>query len=200
MPVILDEGAPTVGASGTYFDTMGTTAKNITWAYPLAEGELVALSNDTGNTWALTRGIAVVERAQTTESLVIGRIRTISSGRPQVEPAASADADTLAERLAGRYYRTAVIEVFVANGAYKAEVYHDGSNAVAIGVVSDLSVNITSEYASTRTDRTTEIKLMANASSGAGFIPCHYVASGSSGDLSNCLVLPYTLAAAHTGA
>ena len=96
---ILNEGAPTVSDSGSYYDGEGLTSKVLTWASQIAEGNMVALSVETENTWAATDGLPVVEKPTTAEAFVIGRV--VSTPKLVNFPDASADADTLAERLSG---------------------------------------------------------------------------------------------------
>jgi len=69
---ILDEGAPTYAA--TSIGQNGMLLKTVTFASQLEEGMVVALSNDTANTYAATEGMPVVEKAANGESLVIGQI------------------------------------------------------------------------------------------------------------------------------
>ena len=98
---ILDEGAPTPVAL-SHMQT-GETLSTLTFASPLEEGMVVALSNDTANTYAATEGMPVVERAQNGEALIIGQI--VSTPRLKAFPATAGVASTLAKRLAGKYYR-----------------------------------------------------------------------------------------------
>jgi len=184
IPCILDEGAPTVVDSGTVFDMQNITRKTLTWASPLARGNMVAISNDTACTWVATGGIPVMERAVNGESLVIGKI--ISTPGVFAEPANDAAANTLAERLAGGYYRTALVEIYGGiTCIQKAEVYLDGSNGFTVGQCTTLKHNLTGDYAD---DNTEEIQLITAASGGTGIVAFHYGASGDAGDILNCLV------------
>ena len=74
IPCILDEGAPTVVAIGTVLNMQNVTTKTLTWASPLARGNMVAISNDTACTWAATGGSPVMEQAVNGETYVIGKI------------------------------------------------------------------------------------------------------------------------------
>lgn len=181
---ILDEGAPTVTASGSVFDDGNTTARSLTWASQLARGNMVAISNDTACTWDATDGLPVMEVAVTTESFTVGRI--VSPPKLIAFPATSAAADTLAERLAGGYFRTALVEIYAGVTAIlKAEVTLDGTNGWEVGQTAALHHNITSDYAD---DDTIEIKLVSAADTGTGTIAFHYGADGTAGDQLNCLV------------
>ena len=189
---ILDEGAPTIVDS---FDQMGLKAKSYTFATPLAYGDVVAISNDTAATYAACGGNPLVEKPANGETLVIGRI--VSVPELQTMAANDAAADTLAERLAGDYYRTATVEIW--GGITKimeATLMQDGSNACAPGVGATLSFNITSGYA---TDDAA-LQLDAVASGGVGIIPFHYAAAGSDGDTLTILVGLTGMLIAATGA
>lgn len=181
---ILNEGAITVTASGSVFDPLGTTSKAYTFANPITAGNLVALSVDTACTWAATGGNPVVEKPTNGEAFIYGRVITVGDAMEN-RPSADAAADTLAERLAGGFYRLAEVEFFGMDQILKAEVYQDGSNAVTVGATASLKHNLTSDYAD---NDTTEIKLAAAASGGTGLVAMHYVAAGTSGDTTNCLV------------
>ena len=184
IPCILDEGAPTIVALGTGFDAANATRKTLSWASPLAVGNMVAISNDTGCTWALTGGSPVVEKAVNTESFTIGRI--VSTPGEFNMPANDAAADTLAERLAGGFYRTALVEIYAGITAIlKAEVYLDGTNGWEVGQTAALHHNITGDYAD---DNSIEIQLVSAADTGTGIVAFHYGADGEAGDVLNCLV------------
>lgn len=188
---ILDEGAPTV--SSTSYDQLGQSAKGLTWASELAENDIVAISNDTANTYAATGGLPVVEKPVNTETLVIGQI--VGTPRLMAFPAASADADTLAERLAGKYYRVANVMIFGGITAVReATIMCDGSNACVPGVGTTLKYNITSGATNH------ELSFDSAASGGVGVIPFHYVPAGSDGDTYTCLVGITGLLLAVTGA
>lgn len=181
---ILDEGAPTITATGSYFDQQDTTSKVLTWASPLAEGNLVAVSNDTACTWAATDGSPVMERAVNGETLVIGRI--VSLPKLETFPANSAAADSLAKRLAGGFFRVARVEILGGiTSLLKAEVYLDGTSGFEVGQTAKLKHNLTGDYAD---DNTVEIQLVTAASGGVGIFAFHYAANGTAADTVNCLV------------
>ena len=190
---ILNEGAPTVAASGSYFGQTGETEKVLTWASALEEGDWVAISNDTVCTFVACGGIPCVERPVNAETLVIGRIK--STPKLQRMPANTAAGDTLAKRLAGDYYRTAELEIFGGITAImKARVMQDGSNTIVPGVGSKLKFNMTTGLS----EDTLSFDVVA--SGGVGVIPFHYVAAGTDGYEESCLVGITDLLASVTGA
>lgn len=175
---ILDEGAPTIVDS---FDAMGREATGYTFATPLKEGDIVALSNDTGCTYALTKGSIVVETPVDGETLVIGQI--VSTPKLNTMAANDAAADTLAERLAGDFFRTANVELW--GGITKvvaANVMQNGANAVVVGQSTILHQNIT------RTTALHELCFDAEASGGVGVVAMNYCAAGTDADTLTCLV------------
>jgi hypothetical protein len=188
---ILDEGAPTV-SSKTYAPD-GTYKYGTTWASELEEGDYVAISNDTAATFSACKGVPLVEKAVNGETFVIGKI--VSTPKLQKQPLTDAAADTLAERLAGGYYRTANVEIMGGiTKIEKATVMCDGSNATTPGTGTTLKFNITSGYASGG------LQLDSAASGGVGIIPFHYVPAGTDGDTYSCLVGITGLLIAVTGA
>lgn len=190
---ILDEGAPTY--VGTSIGQNGLILKTATFASQLEEGMVVALSNDTACTYAATEGMPVVEKASNTESLVIGQI--VSPPELKRFPSSTdADDDTLTERLAGKYYRTALVELHIPGKLVRATIMCDGSNALVPGVATTLNFNITSAY----TSGNRGYYFDSAAANGVGCIPMHYVAAGSDGDTASALVLLTGLLYAATGA
>lgn len=190
ITAILDEGAPTIVDS---FDQMGLEAKSYTFATPLKEGDVVALSNDTGCTYALTKGNPVVEKSVDGETLVIGQI--VSTPKLQTMAAADADADSLAKRLAGDYFRTAIVEVW--GGITKvvaANVMQNGANAVVVGQSTILHFNIV------RCAALHELCFDAEATGGVGVVAMNYCAAGIDADTLTCLVGINGLLDAATGA
>lgn len=181
---ILDEGAITYAAAGSTFDEMGTTSKTYTPATPVERGNMVAISNDVACTWAATDGLPVMEKPVTTESFTVGRV--ISEPTWVNKPGSSAAADTLAKRLAGSFFRIALVEMYAGITAIlKAEVYLDGTNGWEVGQTAALHHNITGDYAD---DNTIEIQLVSAADTGTGIVAFHYGADGEAGDQLNCLV------------
>ena len=183
LTCILDEGAPTVVASGLAYDGEGLTGKSLTWTTPIAEGNLVAISNDTACTWVATEGLPVVEYPTSAEILVIGRV--VSTPKLVNFPADTAAGDSLIKQLAGGYFRTAVIEIYGGITAIlKAEILDTDTSAVLVGTTALLKHNMTSDYAD---DDTTEIKLVTTTG-GTGLIAFHYCATDDAADVRNCLV------------
>ena len=193
---ILNEGVPTVTAS-SYMQT-GETIKTAVFAaapYGLEEGQVVALSNDTANTYAATEGMPVVERAQDTESLVIGQI--VSTPQWKVFPATSGVATPWATQLAGKYFRTALVEFHVPGRVVCGTIKHDGTRVVTPGDATTFNFGVTDSY--TTTYRGYWFDMNADGH-GVGCIPLHYIAAGTNGDLSDCLVLLTGFLHADTGA
>lgn len=178
---ILDEGAPTRRENGVM--PTGETITIITWASQLEEGQVVALSNDTANTYAATEGAPVVEKAVNTETLVIGQI--VSTPKLKGFPGADADADTLAERLAAKYFRTALVELHIPGRVVAAQVMANAVNATIPGVGVTLNANIAKMYTTTYDGYFFD----SAAANGTGVIPFHYVPAGVDGDLYTCLCL-----------
>lgn len=172
----LDEGAITVA---TAYDVQGKEQKVCTFASELKEGDWVAISNDTGNTFAATGGSLLVEKPTSGEQLVIGRI--VATPRPAKIPSASADADTLAERLTGGYLRTAIVEVTAFNAIIEGTFTCDGSNAQVPGVATKLAMSLAASFTAHGlvTDGT--------GSGGANAVPLHYAPAGTDGDLYSCM-------------
>jgi len=170
---ILEEGNPTVGSQ--HYSQVGFYNTALTYASELYEGDVVALANDSDCTFTATGGIPVVEKASNGETLVIGQI--VSAPKMKKFPAASSDADSLAKRLAGKYYRTAIVELW--GGITKvttATVMCNGTNACVPGVGTTLNFNITSSYAAHG------LCFDSASANGTGVIPFHYVPAGSDGD------------------
>lgn len=178
ITAILDEGTLTV--AGRTYDQRGLYAPGITFGAELYYGDVIAISNDAAVTFDAAGGLPVVEKGVNAEALVYGKI----VGDPKLVrvPAATADADTLAERLAGKYYRIAVVEFWGFNKISEAVVMCDGTNATVPGVGTTLKFNITSAYAGHK------LVFDSAASGGTGVVPFHNVPAGTDGDLYSCLV------------
>ena len=184
IPCILDEGAPTVTATGAVLNMANVTSKVLTWASPLARGNMVAISNDVACTWVATGGIPVVERAVNGEALVIGKI--ISTPDEFEPPTDTAAGDSLVKRLAAGIYRTALVEIYGGiTCIQKAEVYLDGTYGFEVGQCAKLKHNLTGDYAD---DNTEELQLITCQNGGTGIVAFHYGADGTVGDVLNCLV------------
>ena len=134
MSVILKEGNITIG---TGFDFMGSSTGTVALATGLEQGEWVALSDDTGNTYDATGGLPVVCTVANNNDLVIGRI--IDTPRWVKIPATSQT--TWATMLAGGYYRVATIEVFPMLVG-KATLVTANAAAIVPGTVGTLDVDV----------------------------------------------------------
>jgi hypothetical protein len=187
---ILYEGDITV-ASTVYMPT-GETVQGATFASGLEEGQMVAVSNDTANTYAATEGMPVMERAQNTEALVIGQI--VSTPKWKVMPSSSQT--TWSTMLSGKYYRTALVEFHIPGRIVAAQIMQNGATACVPGVMTTLNANITSGYTSGNRGYFFD----SGSANGVGGIPLHYVAAGSNGDTYTALVLLTGLLYAVTGA
>ncbi|MDD3957151.1 MAG: hypothetical protein PHG77_12345 [Proteiniphilum sp.] len=178
---ILDEGAIT---PGTGIDAYGREQATYAFAAGLAEGDWVALSNDAANTYAATGGLILVEKPSNGETLVIGRIVGTPTALKKV-PATAAAADTLAERLAGGFYRKARVEIvaFPIGSIKKFTVYSDGSNATVPGVGATLKLSIAGTYANHAG------YLDSASANGVGIIPLHNVPAGTDGDTCSILAV-----------
>lgn len=171
-------------ASGTVLNMQNVTTKTLTWASPLARGNMVAISNDVACTWAATGGIPVMEQAVSGETLVIGKI--VSTPGVFEEPDDTAAGDTLVKRLAGGFYRTALVEIYGGiTCIQKAEVYLDGTYGFEVGQCAKLKHNMTGDYAD---DNTEELQLITCQNGGAGIVAFHYGADATTADILNCLV------------
>jgi len=165
---ILDEGAPTITDSGTYYGQTGETEKVLTWATPLVEGEWVALSNDALCTYEACGGLPCVERPVAAETLMIGRL--VSTPKLQRMPADDAAAVTLDLRLAGDYYRTAIVEIYAGITAIvKAKVVADESHPLVQLNPATAKYDISASHAAGK------LVLLEVASGGVGYYPLHYV-------------------------
>jgi hypothetical protein len=178
---ILDEGTIT---PGTGIDAYGREQATYAFSAGLAEGDWVALSDDTANTYAATGGLILVEKPVNGQALVIGRIVGTPTALKKA-PATAAEANTLAKRLAGGFYRKARVEIvaFPIGSIKKFTVYSDGTNATVPGNGSTLKLSITGTYTNHAgyLDSTNE--------NGVGIIPLHYVPAGTDGDTCSILAV-----------
>jgi hypothetical protein len=180
MTCILKEGNITVVSSGTAYSDVGDTSATYTFASQLKEGDIVGLSDVSGNTFTLTGGKPVVERAEDSETLVFGKIKTLPD---KMESNPSSTQSTWATMLSSGYFRLANVEVWA--GITKIEeavVQTNGTNAVEIGVGTTLNVNLADCYANQ------DLRFITAAANGTGVIPLHYVESGTVGDETTILV------------
>jgi hypothetical protein len=191
---ILDEGAPTVsdGAFGPEGLTMKVAVNSS--SYNLEENQAVAISNDVLNTFVGTEGMPIVERAVNAEVLVMGTI--VSKPKWNTMPPNTSAGDSLTKRLAGKYYRTALIEFHIAGKIVAAQVMCDGTNACVPGVGATLKANIAKMY----TAGNDGYFFDSAASGGTGVIPLHYAPAGTDGDLYTVACLVCGMLTAVTGA
>jgi hypothetical protein len=176
---LLDEGTCT---PATVLDATGRSIQSCTFATPLAEGEPVALSNSSDNTFAATKGNILVERPVAGEALVIGKIVTIQ--KFSNFPAAATAADTLAERLSGGYRRSAGIELNFSNKIETVTIVCNGATAIVPGVGTTLLLDIDASTAAGE-----PVYAATAAGTGTGVIPLHAVPAGQNGDLYKCSVM-----------
>ena len=111
-------------------------------------------------------------------------------------PATDAAANDLDERLDGKYYRCANVEIMGGiTSIQEATVMCDGGNATAPGVGTTLKFNITSGYAANG-----KLQFDTASSGGTGVIPFHTVPTGTDADTYTCLVGITGLMTSVTGA
>jgi hypothetical protein len=173
---LLDEGAITVS---TAYDLNGKEQKVCTYASEIKENDWVAISNDTGNTYAATGGLLLVEKPVAGESLIIGRIKGLP-GRGKVPPNDAA-ADTLAERLSGGYLRNAIVEILAFGAIVEGTFVCDGTNAQVPGVATKTKFSISQGYTARG------LVMDGSGSGGANAIPLHYCPAGTDGDTYSCM-------------
>lgn len=175
---ILDEGAPTIAAR--VFAKTGSYDAGFTLASEISVDSIVSLSSETDCTYAATQGLPVVERVTTTDQKVIGVV--ISEPRWVKIPVTTGGCDTLAKRLAGKWYRIATVEIW--GGITKitsAKFTSAGTAAVVPGVPGTVTLDVSETLATGR------LCLTDVANSGTGFVPLTYVAS-SGGVITSILV------------
>ena len=173
---LLDEGAITVS---TAYDIQGKEQKVLGFASEIKEGDWVAISNDTGNTFVATGGSLLVEKPVSGESLVIGRV--VATPRTGNIPGTSGVADTLAKRLTAGYLRTAIVEVVSFNAIIQGTFTCDGSNAQVPGVATKLKMSLSSTYTNHG------LTMDGSGSGGSNAVPLHYCPAGTDGDLYSCM-------------
>lgn len=138
---ILDEGAVTVGTANTVLGTDGLLQPGYTYTVEsqLNKGDYIEFKIDTGVTYAATRGRPVVTAVEGTTG-VYGKIISEPQATTNLtQLTASANADTLAERLAGGYYRYAQVAIF-ANACERVAV-----NGTDVLVGSDLIYDVSAK-------------------------------------------------------
>jgi len=161
---ILDEGAVTVGSANTVLGTDGLLQPGYTFtvASQLNKDDYVMLKVDTGVTYAATKGRPVVCAPATTSGICGKIISEPQATTKLTQLTASAGADTLAERLAGGYYRYAQVAIN-ANACERV-----ATNGSTILVGSDLLYDVSAE------------QFALGAGSGEhGLISAHYSATAA---------------------
>jgi hypothetical protein len=136
---ILDEGTITV--TSRVYGIGGGSAKGFTFGSEIQKGQLVTVSTDTANTWANTNGMILVEAVTDGDNLCVGVV--ISEPEWVIQPPSTTAADTLAERLAGQYYRVATVWFPTVIAMTKATLKTADSVAVTPGLLSCLNVSVT---------------------------------------------------------
>lgn len=134
---LLDEGAVTVG---TAYGIGGGSAITYTFAAEIKKGMIVAVSTDTGNTWANTGGSILVNRVADSTDLVWGVV--ISEPEFTKKPASTADADTLAERLTKKILRAATVWFPCLTGMTTATLNCANGANVVPGTLSILKLDV----------------------------------------------------------
>jgi hypothetical protein len=135
---IRNEGNATVADAFT--NTGRSITKSITWASQLHKGEIVAIDADTGNTGLACKMLPVVRAVANGDATIIGIIETEPVLQKPIP--SSAAADSVAERLAGEYYRTATVRFFGVNAIGPATLVTANAAAIVPGVVGTLMVDV----------------------------------------------------------
>jgi hypothetical protein len=130
LSCIAEEGAVTVYSGKSLSDGRSLQAKPMyAFAAPIEEGDLIVLASDAAYTYDACEGQPVVKKAVSTGGFQ--GIAIQDPGKLVANPANSAAADTVAERIAGKYYRT--VYVWFPAMAYKAMLANAASPNIAIG-------------------------------------------------------------------
>jgi len=127
---IAEEGNITVYAGKTLSDGRTMRAQpHYAFAAPLLEGDFVTLASNAAYTYDACEGQPVVQKSSSTNG--IQGIVLKDPDKLVANPANSAAADSVAERIAGKYYRT--VYVWFPAFAYKAELANAASPNISIG-------------------------------------------------------------------
>jgi hypothetical protein len=104
---LLDEGTITVGKS---YGLGGGSQPGRTFAAEITKSMVVAISTDTGNTFDATDGAILVNQIKDSTDLIWGIVVSEPAMRDmEVKPKLTTDADSLAKRLTGNYFRKATV-------------------------------------------------------------------------------------------
>lgn len=176
---ILSEGAPTVNARA--YNKGNARLPVTTWAAEVYQGDVVALSNETLNTYVATYGLPVVEAPVNGETLVFGQVMT----EPVLvkAPPTTVAGDSWTKQIAGQYYRIATIECWIAHSIQKARVLTTDTAAIVPGVGATVQVDISASY----TNHTLTVN--DTAANGVGCVPLHYLAKLGAGDYNILLAI-----------
>jgi hypothetical protein len=131
LPCWLEEGTVTVGSANTvqYKGSM-LALPSQTYASPLAIDDVVQLASSSSSyTFDALQGKPIVSVVASSGG-VIGNLVTYPT-RPVHTPAATTDADSVAERVAGLYYRVGTVRMFGVQ--YQPVIVLAQSTAIAIG-------------------------------------------------------------------
>lgn len=172
VPVILKEGNITVNTSA-----YGPFGKQTvcTFATEISQGDIVALSPDTANTYDACGGNFVVCPLANAANLAIGRI--VDEPKWVRQPATSQT--TWATMLAGNYYRIATVELFIPMSIFHATLVCNNQSAITPGTTDKISIVASASLAL----HGLSIVDVANGG-GTGVIPLTYAAQDSSATVS----------------
>ncbi len=172
VPVILKEGNITVSSSA--YGPFGKMTA-CTFASEICQGDIVALSTDTANTYAACGGNFVVAPIANGVDLAIGRI--VDEPKWVRQPAASQT--TWATMLAGNYYRIATVELFIPMSIFKATLVCANAAAIVPGTAELIDIDASASIAAHG------LSVVDVASGGsANMIPLTYVAQAATGSFS----------------
>jgi len=138
LPCILEEGAITVHAGKSLSDGVTRRAESYyAFAAELEEGDRVALFDDSAITYDACEGMPVVRKVTGTDGVhgvVLDDPRKLVA-----RPATSAAADSLSERITGKYYRIAM--VWFSALEYRACIANANSANIAVADILDWDVS-----------------------------------------------------------
>jgi hypothetical protein len=132
VTVILKEGNITVGSGYSPFGKTTTFG----FASEIAQGDPVALSTDTGNTYEATGGNFVVSPIANGVDLCIGRI--IDQPKWVREPSTSQS--TWTTMLSSGYYRIATVELYFPMAIFEATLVCNNASAITPGTPGNLDI------------------------------------------------------------
>jgi len=174
LTCILNEGNPTVTAGTHGID--GMAAPGITNASGMVKNQWVTLEVDAACTYAATGGLPVV-RAMTNGTFIVGQI--VSEPKWVKMPPTSAAANSVANRLAGRYYRVATVEFPCVVGVAKAVLKTANAANLVPGVSTTLQIDASDTTAlatALAAQGPVTLSCVDHANAGAGMFSFHYVA------------------------